>query len=376
MQLFENSAIDLPPSKTHDEQMKTTETIQHHSITGRTITGQYHRVIYPFLALLSLACLPAHFFSCSRIAAPVYERNLEERKGVTEVRISGDAANGKYRKKGYDVLVYNNDRFGRLDSYMHFDSTLDALSVSSGQGKKKIVVICNAPDGFIKWENVLSLKQLSGLCCRLEDESEDFPMMVGTGDTDAGESCEITLRPLMAKVCLKELSCDFRGTAYAWEELSNIRVYLTNVNAECSITGDSDAGERFINNGGREDGDIRKFRSPSIVCREIENHVGADPESLDARLYCYPNRAVEESFGRPFTKIVIEGKIRGKTWFWPININTLKDNGICSNDCYSLKVRLRRTGTEDPDMAIELENNEIAMEIEKWDEKENYTVAF
>ena len=54
----------------------------------------------------------------------------------------------------------------------------------------------------------------------------------------------------------------------------------------------------------------------------------------------------------------------------------MKDKGICSNDSYSIKLRLRRTGTEDPDTAIELENETIAMEIEKWDEKENYTVAF
>lgn len=355
--------------------MKTTDTIQHYSITGRTITGQYHRVIYPFLALLSLTCLPAHFFSCSKTAAPAPERNVTERKGVTNVKIR-NAAGERHEKNGYDVLVYNADKFGRLDSYMHFDGSLSELPVSSGTGAKTVVVICNAPDGFPEWENILSLKQLSRVCCHLENESEEAPVMVGEVNTDAGEGCEITLTPLMARICLKELSCDFRGTSYALEELKDIRIYLTNVNAECGIVGDADVGKRFINNGKWEEGDMNRFRFPTIVCREIEKPIGTDPERLDATLYCYPNDCQEEGFGRPFTRIVIEGKIRGKTWYWPININLLKEGGISSDDCYSLKIRLRRTGTEDPDTAIELGKEEIAMEIEKWDEKENYTVAF
>ena len=118
----------MPLSK-NDVQMKRTYTIQNHSITGRTINSQYHRVVYPFLALLSLACLPAHFFSCSRIVTPVYERNLEERKEITEVNLN-DVTKGMYSKKGYDVLVYNDDKFGRLDSYRHFDGKLTGLSVS------------------------------------------------------------------------------------------------------------------------------------------------------------------------------------------------------------------------------------------------------
>lgn len=355
--------------------MKTTDTIQHYSITGRTITGQYHRVIYPFLALLSLTCLPAHFFSCSRIAAPAPEKKLVERKDVTSVKIR-NAANASIGRNGYDVLVYNADKFERLDSYMHFDGSLTELPVSSGTGAKTVVVICNAPDGFPEWENILSLKQLSRVCCNLENESEEAPVMVGKAKTDAGEGCEITLKPLMACICLKELSCDFRGTSYAWEELKDIRIYLTNVNAECGIAGNADVGKRFINNGKWTENDMKRFRSPAIVCREIGNPVGAEPESLDAMLYCYPNDCREEGFGRPFTRIVIEGKIRGKTWYWPINVNSLNGDGISSDDCYVLRVRLRRTGTEDPDTAIALENDDVTMEIEKWDEKENYTVAF
>ena len=75
----------------------------------------------------------------------MYERNLEERKEITEVNLN-DVTKGMYSKKGYDVLVYNDDKFGRLDSYRHFDGKLTGLSVSSGQGGKIIVVVCNAPE--------------------------------------------------------------------------------------------------------------------------------------------------------------------------------------------------------------------------------------
>jgi len=199
--------------------------------------------------------------------------------------------------------------------------------------------------------------------------------LVGKADFDAGEDFSVTLSPLMARIRLKELSCDFRGTAYQFEELTDARVYLTNVNADCRVTGET-GGSRFINNGGWNESDAVKFSSPEILCREIEGNVGMDFRELNLDLYCYPNPVGEESFGQPFTRLVIEGFVKGHRWYWPISINGLGEGGIRPNESYSLKVCLRRSGTEDPDFAIRLEKDELVMEVEKWDEKENYAVAF
>ncbi len=335
----------------------------------------HHRIVYPFLAILSIACLPAHFFSCARVVAPAYEKNMEAMEIGSTASVRMKVAGG-FERRCCDVLVYNDDKFGRLDSFTHFDGKGEVFQVSSGGGKKTAVVICNAPEGSLKWENMLTLQSLSGVCFELEKEGASDPVLVGKADFEAGENFSVTLKPLMARIRLKELSCDFRGTAYQFEELTDARIYLTNVNADCSVTGDGQGGCRFINNGGWNEADAVKFSSPEILCREIEGSVGMDVRELDFDLYCYPNLGSEESFGQPFTRLVIEGCVKGHRWYWPISINGLGDGGIRSNDSYSLKVCLRRSGTEDPDSAIRLEKEELVMEVEKWDEKENYAVAF
>lgn len=371
-----NAAIDLPSQKNADVQMDTCEKYMLRTFfnQGRPSVCQPHRVIYPFMAFLSFACLPAHFFSCSRVLAPAYEKNMEVRSRRSTVSIS--VPDGAVKRRGCDVLIYNADKYGRLDSFTHFDGDSRQMQVSSGEGDKTAVVICNAQEGCLEWEDMLTMKSLSSVCCELEAETKEFPVLVGKADFEAGEDCAVSLKPLMARICLKELSCDFRGTAYPFEEITDARVYLTNVNADCGITGDGGNGSRFINNGGWDEKDAVRFSSPEILCREIEGNVGMDVRELNLDLYCYPNPCSEESFGKPFTRLVIEGCVKGRRWYWPININGLGKGGIRSNESYSLKVHLRRSGTEDPDYAISMDREELVMEIEKWDEKENYAVAF
>ena len=328
-----------------------------------------------FVASLYLACLPALFFSCSKTENAVPDECFDSFERIV-TKVAVPCSGSGIGIKGYDVLVYNADRHGRLDSYMHFEPSGGEMKISSGSGRKNIVVVANAPEGVLQWEKILTLGMLSRQCCPLESESADSPVLVGTVETDAGGSCTVQMNPLTAKVCLKELSCDFRGTSYPLEELTDVKVYLTNVNAECSITGDGDAGSRFINNGRMEESDIRKFVRPGIVLREVDGNVGMDPVPLDIELLCYPNGTAAESFGKPFTRIVIEGKIKGKIWYWPINVNPLGEGGIASQDCFKLKVNLRRSGSEDPDTAITLSEGEVKMEVEKWNEKEGCRITF
>ena len=343
---------------------------------GRSFFCHFHRVLYSFVAVFSVACLPALSFSCAKAEPPV-ETGAEERDGNrTETLIRVTGAGRSFNINRCDVLVYDDDVFGRLDSYSSFTGSPETLKVSSGSGGKRLAVLCNLPDGQPEWPDVLSFRSLSGLSSLLENEAEDSPVLVGLAQVKAGDDCEVELRPLTAKVRLKELCCDFRGTAYQFEELTDIRVYLVNVNAECGLTGSSSVGRRFINNGAWTEGDALGFRSPEIICREVDGSVGMDPVRLDLGLLCYPNDTVEESFGRPFTRLVVEGRIKGRKWYWPVNVNPIGENGIASAECYNISLTLRRSGTDDPDTAIGIEEAGIKMEIERWNEKENCTIVY
>jgi hypothetical protein len=74
---------------------------------------------------------------------------------------------------------------------------------------------------------------------------------------------------------------------------------------------------------------------------------------------------------------VIEGKVNGKTYYWPLNINRDRGGrGIERNKRYIYDIRLTRLGMDSPDMAIELYDNEVKMEVMEWEEKEEYSVRF
>ncbi len=394
MQSDEISAIDLPTSMVgcsgtgdtgpRPNSRKTMEIFSTHIRfffnTGRLL-HQMLRVFYPFLTFFSLACLPALLFSsCTKAQTtpPGASKDAENKyKPALEstIRISQDTQNFKTKK--YDVLVYEDDAYGRLDSHQVFIGGGEGtIRISSGSGRKVAVVLGNMPDGFPEWAKVLSLRALSSVCSSLENEGEDAPVLSGAAHFTAGDDLSMVLHPLMARIRLKSLCCDFRSTAYAFEELKDIRVYLTNVRAECSVIKDGDTGVRLVNNGALNYNDMLRFQCPGIVYRELESSVGMDPVGVDLDFYCYPNPATVEGFGSPFTRLVIEGTIRGKRWYWPINLNTIGKDGIKSNESYNLSVMLRHSGTSDPDIPISLSEAELKTEIEQWNEKENYKIVF
>jgi hypothetical protein len=97
------------------------------------------------------------------------------------------------------------------------------------------------------------------------------------------------------------------------------------------------------------------------------------------RLLCYPNLASEETLGTPFTRLVIEGKIQGETWYWPINVNRdcgTDHEGIERNMRYIYDITIKSKGTKDPNTPIIPEMAETIFKTERWEEKEPYYVAF
>jgi hypothetical protein len=75
------------------------------------------------------------------------------------------------------------------------------------------------------------------------------------------------------------------------------------------------------------------------------------------------------------TKLVIEGKIGGHTYYYPIKINP-QGGGIARGCRYNFDIVLTRTGVTDPDGELNEEDIEINMEVEEWKEKNGYIVSF
>ena len=175
------------------------------------------------------------------------------------------------------------------------------------------------------------------------------------------------------------MKCDFKGKAYEGEKLSDIHVYLTNVNASCRIWNDTGTAARIINQGRLIEEDVARFKDQSLIYQRIDGEVGVDATMTDVRFRCYPNTALHEGPGSPFTRLVIQGRLDGDVWYWPIDINRgegCTPEGIEGNCAYTFDIVLTRKGSADPDTAIKTESAKIMLEVERWEEKEEYSVAF
>ncbi len=331
----------------------------------------------PFLGGLTLlSTLPACFCGCTGAADPVCLSG-------TFLQAETKAAEEMPETECLDVFAFRDDRRQRLDCYQRFDS-MDEWEdyIVSGSGGRIITAIANFPRTGRDWRFLNSRHGLGDVSIRLEDERRTCPVMSGELAVDAGTddvSKNMILKPYTGEVAVNSISCDFTGKPYAGEKLSEVRIYLINVNASCSLLEDETAAPgRIINSGGLCREDMDGFLEPELLVREVEGEIGIHAVRPEVRLRCYRSNHPEETPGTPYTRLVIEGKISGRKYYWPINVNrdTDQEAGIWRGRRYSYDIRITRKGSTDPDRPVMAEDIVINKEIAQWKEKEEYSVSF
>lgn len=278
-----------------------------------------------------------------------------------------------------NILTFNDDRLKRLDSYQIISDFNDDTAYVESTGGDKIIFFCSCRARF-DWSGINSYSALTDIHCNLENESRQAPIRTGEVYTLAGaSSCSVDLQTLVSEVCITSLSCDFSGTPYSGKKITDVRAYLINVNGCCSIT-DIKTGNpvSIINYGRLSEEDLSHFREPDILYSDIAQTLDYRELKPASSFLCYPCCGVENDAGRPPTRLVIEGRIDGTTYYWPINVGT-ETNGtfiIERGHKYSYDILIRRKGTTDPDTPICLHSHEIDFDIQSWTEKKDYGIEF
>ena len=282
-----------------------------------------------------------------------------------------------------DVFTFENDRLERLDSYQRFnmgDYDGRVCDVASCSGEKTMVIIANSAAEKYGWTDINCRRSLEKKRFDLEDEDPAHPLMTGAHSFRAGDGFSAQIAPITGEVVLRSIRCDFSDKTYSSATLTDIKVYLTNVNASCGIWAEDETyPTRIINAGRLNEDDLADLRHPEIVFKEIEREAGREEMNVGVRLRAYPNSCPEESPGTPFTKLVIEGKINGATWYYPIPVNRgrhAEEPGIRRNRCYIYDLTITGTGLEDPDGSIAEAAVKVNMEVKEWKEKDWYGVRF
>jgi hypothetical protein len=349
-------------------------------ISTNTFTYRYSNQAGPSCSLpvlgitTILALLPAMIYGCNG-PEPAYGTNELE----TDVSITNPFSKSIENAECIDILVFNDDALQRLDTYQRFGSgSRPVVKASSSVGEKIMTVIVNDQRDRYEWAGILSHQDMYGICGRLEYETSSNLLMVGEERIRAGKPVSIKVERLSSEIYLKSISCNFSGKSYEGKALTDVRIYLTNVNAEAPVLHDTPyLPTRIINHGKLEMADVERFKDPESILQELSYSIGSLVQEVGIRFRCYPNEAETEGPGSPFTRLVIEGKIDGATYYWPININRGDEGtGISRNCRYVYDVRITRLGHTDPDIPVETEEAEIIMEIEPWEELEEYGVRF
>ena len=320
-----------------------------------------------------LTILPALLYGCMY---PAYPDTSAETETTIQLEAVCKAAD-KFHT--IDILSFNDNKLQRLDSYQRIiSSDITKIKAGSSPGDKIFEIIMNSQKECFDWAEINTRTGLKYINVNLENETEEAYVMTGTHHGPAGETCSISMKRLSSDILLRSINCDFSGKSYSGHTITEAKVYLTNINAECPIWNEGTYRPlRIVNNGKLNISDVSGFKDPGSIVRDIGKDIGTDIIKPDIKLRCYPNEFEEEGPGTPFTRIVIEGKVDGETYYWPININR-KDNGtgVNRNSRYIYDIRIRRLGSKDPDFAIEPEDADIKLEIEEWEEKEEYGVRF
>ncbi len=328
--------------------------------------------------IILLNMLPAFFYGCTTDA-----ESLLPPVSTHETRVS--FGNETEEIDNLDIFVFKDDRMQKLDCYQRFDDMGEWKGkVISGSGKRIISVIANSPYQREDWFPINSRAYLEGLSATLENERRGRSLMYGeirirAGSDKSSAKEKLALIPYASEIALNSISCDFSGRPYAGENIRNAKVYLTNVNAECSLLGDEEAApRRIINAGGFSEEDAEEFLEPDLIMQEIKGDIGKRTVYPDIRLRCYQSNHPDETPGTPYTRLVIEGELDGHTYYWPININRdgSDEPGVWRNRRYSYDIILTRKGSTDPDTPIKTEGIHINQEVAEWKEMEEYRVSF
>lgn len=355
----------------------------HRSIIYIALNIVNHHVFVNFIKswlILSFVTLTAPVFQgCSRQDC-TQDGSFTEMPRKPSVKLAVHL-NSDSPVRSVDALVFNDDRLQRIDCYQRFDEIHDGMLMIGSCGGDKMIAICaNSQWDKDEWRSADSYNKFKQMKADLAKEDRNFPLMSATIATSAGSDISgVRLERLSSIIHLNSICCDFSGKPYEGEGISDARVYLTNISGRCNLTGeDSDKIETIINHRGLLRDDLESFSDSSLIINNI-NHITTTLSHPHIELLCYPNTARQESAGTPFTRLVIEGKIQGETWYWPININRAsgKDHeGIRRNMKYTYDIIITGKGTKDPDTPVTFDMAEVVSKAEKWTEKDEYYVAF
>ena len=297
---------------------------------------------------------PAFLSSCSQEGLPL-------RQAV----INLECTTKGQQPDAIDLFFFDTQGIQLLDSYQQLVLPQKNLYGLSTAGAKRLVALSGKAGERESWNRIRTYGNLSKHSFSLAKESVISPLLYGERLLPEGASrkAELALRPALAAVCLRSVSCDFSGRPYAGERFICTQSFLTFAGAEfLPLAEGGGKTVSWINPGCLDSLAVQALPEPEMIWRKGLGEIGKNRIYPRQSFYCYPGAE---------TCLVLEGRIGNTRCYYPISLPQLK-----SDACLQLDVSLRRMGTPSPD--IPAQNGTIVLEVNglPWEEWNPYTEKF
>ncbi len=277
-----------------------------------------------------------------------------------------------------------------FDSPLDFDastSSFDSITLECTTGEREIWAIVNAASDYTSDGSVGNKSSLISKTSSLGENALNKLFMTGSRSVtlSAGsEVVDITVRRACASVILESVTNDMMAAVYQKEGCFRLTgAYLINVPAKINYGLSLEPSEL--------DGDdwyakLQKESDASkstLICDEIDNYVldyGKSYQNTHT-FYSYPNNCPDETlsdWSPRATSLVVEAEyndgIQWRVCYYPIVL--YKDDtgtGLESNKQYTVKLTIRRPGSDSPSEPVEFDTLSGSIVVADWETGASYT---
>ena len=304
----------------------------------------------------------------------------------------GNSANDA-KINSLDILIFNNEEGtgnGRLEVYRNLSGSqltnLSDIKITATTGAKKLFIIGNSHNGSTL-KNITHYSDFEAVeSSLLKENVRDFCMTY---------SCETTLAPvteitaqltrMVARVKLGTLKTNFTGTAFEGSSLNDVKIYLLNAHSNKLLhNGEAPGNSTVFNYKRAKTSDYENAEMEGILYETVNTPLTPGNEITSKYFYCYENLLDSETVSDRYTRLVIEGKLNGTTYYYPININregfgyaaTTSHKGVKRNASYSINCVISGIGSDNPDEIIENSAISVDITVTDWEDVETAEINF
>ena len=292
-----------------------------------------------------------------------------------------------------EILIFNNEQGaenGLLEVYKNLSGSqladLSNIEITATTGAKKIFIIGNSHIES-RLKSIAKFSDFEAIeSSLLNEDTKDFCMTYNS-ETTLSPVTEITaeLTRLVARVKLGSLKTNFAETSFEGMSLEDVKIYLLNAHSNKLLYNGEAAGSTTIFNYKRAaTSDYESAKMEGILYESINTPLAPGGDITSHFFYCYENLLASETDTDRFTRLVIEGKLNGTTYYYPININregfgyvpTTSHKGVKRNASYSINCVISGIGSNDPDVIIESSAISVDITVTDWEDVDTADINF